>query len=80
MESTDGHSFLNAPPISILLDQQLIETATTTSDGVSKKTSYLDQSFFAIACAVAENSLGLFPFDISVELDSPTSGKFAFFV
>jgi hypothetical protein len=59
-----------------MLDQQLIETSTTTSDGEKKKASYLEQSHFAVACSM-DDALTLFPLDIDVKLDSPSAGKCA---
>jgi hypothetical protein len=74
----DGISFLSCPPISILLDQEIIETSTTTSDGVSKRTAYLEQSLFAIGCGVGDDGLTLYSFEVNLELRSPTTGKFDF--
>ena len=67
--------FLPIPPLGVLLDQQLIETSTTTSDGVSKKTAYLQQNIFSTACTVDDDKLTLHPIDIRVKLASPNSGK-----
>jgi hypothetical protein len=70
-----GVSFLAAPPVSIMLDQQLIETSSATSDGEKKKISFLEQSLFAIACCMDDGPT-LVPLDISVMLDSPSAGKY----
>jgi hypothetical protein len=70
-----GVSFLPAPPVSIMLDQQLIETSSATSDGEKKKISYLEQSLFAIGCCMDDGPT-LVPLDISVKLDSPSAGKY----
>jgi hypothetical protein len=74
--SVDGIdiSFLAAPPISTLLDQELIETSIVASDGTAKKSSYLEQTLYAIACAVNENELKLFSLQVTVDLASPTAG------
>jgi len=72
--SINGASFLPVPPVGILLDQQLVDTSTKTSDGVSKKTSYLTQSIFATACSATGDDLVLYPLDVHVRLDSPTAG------
>ena len=76
MQSLDGVSFLPTPPLSILLDQQMVESSRTTSDGVSKKTSYLKQTLFCLVCAANEDALALYPLDVGVNLDSPTKGRF----
>ena len=71
-------ALLPVPPLSILLDQQLAETSQTTSDGVNKKTSYLDQTLFGATCSVdKDGGLTLYPLDIRIRLDSPTAGTFA---
>jgi len=71
LQPLEGIDFLAAPPISILIDQELVETATRTSDGTNKKTLYIDQSLFSIACAVNDEKLTLFPLNISAKLDTP---------
>jgi hypothetical protein len=75
LEPVGGVSFLAAPPVSIMLDQQLIETSSATSDGEKKKISFLEQSLFAIACCMDDGPT-LVPLDISVKLDSPSAGKY----
>ena len=73
IESINGINLLGAPPVSILLGQDLIETSVMKSNGVSTKTSYLDQSLFSMACAVSDDGLCLFPLDVNVKLESPTA-------
>lgn len=68
-------SFLPVPPVSILLDQELIETLTATSDGVQKKKSYLNQKLFAATCSAdKDHGLTLYPLDIEIRLESPAAG------
>jgi len=65
---------LLAPPISVLLDHEVIETSTVTSDGtMNKKSSYIDQSLFSLSCAIDSDGPLLLPLDVTVKLDSPTS-------
>jgi hypothetical protein len=77
IESFDGYKFLNAPPISILLDQQLLEMSMehSTSDVTrNKKVTYIEQSLLGIGCTVDKSTpLTLFPFHITIKLDSITS-------
>lgn len=75
LDRVDGVTLLNAPPLSVLLDQQLIENESKTADGEKKKTSYINQHLFAIGCAATPESLTLYPIDISVHLDTPVAGK-----
>ena len=64
---------LQAPPISILVDQETVEISTATSDGTNKKTSFIEQSLFSLSCAVKEDGPVLLPFDVNVNLDTPTA-------
>jgi hypothetical protein len=71
--SLDGYKFIAAPPLGILLDQQMIETASKTSDDVSKKSSYLEQHIFALITSADDEGLTLYPLNVSVKLGSPTT-------
>jgi hypothetical protein len=73
MESIDGINLLGAPPVSIVIGQELVETSVMKSDGIIVKTSYVHQSLFSIACAVSDGALSLYPFDVTVTLESPTA-------
>jgi len=77
--SLDGVSFIPVPPVCFLLDQELTETTSTTTDGVIKKSAHLDQALFGIACSVDDENLTLYPVDIQVKLDTPTSGTICSF-
>lgn len=74
MESLEGHSFLRAPPLSVVLEQQMVETATKTSDGANKKSAFLTQSLFGVTCSVRDESLLLYPLEVNMKLDTPTAG------
>lgn len=76
METASGISLLNAPPLSVLMDQQLIENENKRADGEKVKTSYIEQQLFAVGCSATAEGLTLYPIDISVHLDTPTAGKF----
>jgi hypothetical protein len=75
LEKVSDISLLNAPPVSVLMDQQLIENETKRADGEKVKTSYIEQQFFAVGCSATTEGLTLYPIDISVHLDTPTAGK-----
>jgi hypothetical protein len=63
------------PPISILLDQELVETSSVTQDGASRKDCHVSQSLFAIACSVSgDEGVVLHPLNVRVALASPSSG------
>lgn len=73
-KKVDGIELLPAPPLSVLLDHQLIETETKTTDGDKKKTSFIEQNLFAIGCTATMECLTLYPVDVTVQLDTPISG------
>ena len=72
----DGISFLQAPPLSLLIDQTLTETASRTSDGEKMKQAHTTQEFFGICCSVGDDGLTLHGVNVTVQLDTPTSGKY----
>ena len=66
-------SLLQAPPISVLLEQQeVVETRNSASEGV-KKSSCINQSLFSLSCAISPNGPVVLPLDINVNLDNPTA-------
>eukprot|EP00539_Tryblionella_compressa_P005224 CAMPEP_0178776172 /NCGR_PEP_ID=MMETSP0744-20121128/24583_1 /TAXON_ID=913974 /ORGANISM="Nitzschia punctata, Strain CCMP561" /LENGTH=290 /DNA_ID=CAMNT_0020433197 /DNA_START=71 /DNA_END=943 /DNA_ORIENTATION=+ len=67
-------SFLPTPPVSLLVDQKLVENSSWTSDGDRVKESYADQELFGVLCSVNEsNGLTLYGAEIRVKLESPSS-------
>jgi hypothetical protein len=77
LTSVDGIKLLPAPPLSVLLDQQLIENELHSLDGEKKKTSYLEQQLFGVACSSTPDALTLYPLDMSVVLESPVAGNYS---
>lgn len=73
--SLNGVDFVPAPPLSVLGDQNLIETASRTSDGEKMKQAHTEQELFGICCSVGDEGLTLYGLDVTVQLDTPTSGK-----
>lgn len=69
----DGNVLIEAPPISVLLDQEIAETINVATDGSSKKTSYIEQSLFSICCSIVDDGVVLIPHEINVNLESPAS-------
>jgi hypothetical protein len=70
--SIDGMSFLPTPPLSVLLDQELIE-GQTTADAVTKKTVHMHQSQYSFVVSVSEDFLRIVPLEISVLVYSPST-------
>jgi hypothetical protein len=68
-----GINFLPAPLISIMMDQEIVESSETSVDGAAKKKSTIFQTLFSLACSATDEGICLHPFDVCVELDSPSS-------
>ena len=75
LESVNGVSLLNAPLLTVLMDQQLIENETKRADGEKVKTSYIEQQLFSVGCSATADGLTLYALDVAVHLDTPTAGK-----
>lgn len=61
------------PPVSLLLDQEVVESTRVTTDGIKKTNSCLSQSFFSIACVCNDDrGPSLVPLEIETQLASPT--------
>ena len=75
VESLNGINFLATPPISVLVDQKIIEHTTRTSDGEKFQQAYAEQDYFGVCCSVSDESLVLYGTEIKVLLDTPTSRK-----
>jgi hypothetical protein len=69
----DGRVFLPAPPLSILVDQNLVETTSRTSDGEKIKHAHTEQELFGVCCTTDEAALTLYGTTMFVRLDSPIS-------
>lgn len=72
-ETVDGSTLMNAPPVGILLDQQIAETTSTSLDGVSKKRREEKQSFFSMSCTATEKGVTIVPMKVEISLESPVS-------
>jgi hypothetical protein len=73
-----GISFLPAPPLSLLIDQQFIETTERTSDGDKTQKIYTEQEFFGTCCSVDDSALTLYGITVKMKLDTPSSRKLNF--
>ena len=78
LETLDGISFLPAPPVSLLLDQQLVEKSSVTTDGERIKQAYTEQELFGISCSVNGEALTLYGTEMKVQLDTPSSCKYGY--
>lgn len=69
-----GLAFLAAPPLSLLVDQKVVESSLTTSDGDRVKSTFIEQELFGICCTVDDTKgLTLYGAEVKVKLDSPIS-------
>ena len=73
LETASGIDLFPTPPLSIMLDQQVIESSKASSDGVSSKKMYLQQTLFALSFSCSSEALTLYPMTVSVHLDTPSS-------
>jgi hypothetical protein len=71
--AVDGKVFLPAPPLSILVDQNLVETTARTSDGEKTKNAHTEQELFGVCCTTDDAALTLYGSTMFVRLDSPIS-------
>eukprot|EP00980_Cylindrotheca_fusiformis_P012669 scaffold3103_cov136-Cylindrotheca_fusiformis.AAC.7 len=71
--SRDGIRFLPAPPLSLLIDQQFVETTERTSDGDKTQTIYTEQELFGTCCSVDDLALTMYGLKVNVKLDTPSS-------
>ncbi|GAX22632.1 hypothetical protein FisN_17Lh124 [Fistulifera solaris] len=68
-----GMSLLSVPPLSIRLDQELVERTVSSSDGVPKKDCHLEQILFSLSCRISNDGVVLVPLEVTVQLDSPAA-------
>lgn len=52
--------------------QEVVETRKSSTEGV-KKSSYIEQFLFSVACALSPDGPVVLPLDIHVKLDTPTA-------
>jgi hypothetical protein len=72
--STIKQSFLPTPPLTLLIDQKLVENSSWTNDGDRVKQSFAQQELFGICCSVNESQgIVLYGSEIDVKLESPSS-------
>ena len=69
----DGRDFLPIPPLSILVDQNIVETTYRTSDGEKVTQTHTEQELFSVCCSVDDSGLTLHSATILVRLASPTA-------
>jgi hypothetical protein len=66
--------FLPTPPLTVLIDQKLVENSSWTRDGDRVKETYTVQQLFGACCSVDEaHGVMLYGADIRVRLESPSS-------
>lgn len=61
------------PPLSILIDQHMIETTQRTSDGDKTQKIYTQQELFSTCCVVDDAALLVYGLTVNTKLDTPSS-------
>jgi len=61
------------PPVAVVLDQQMIQRTSKSSDGDWKKQALLEKELFALSCSVNDVALTIHALDVTVVVDSPAS-------
>lgn len=74
-DKSNGKTFLAAPPLSLLIDQHMIETTQRTSDGDKTQKIYIEQELFGTCCAVDDAALTVYGLKLHTRLDTPSSGR-----
>ena len=58
-----------------MIDQNLVENTTRTSDGEKKQQAHTEQELFGVCCSISDDALVLHAAEMTVKLDSPSAGK-----
>jgi hypothetical protein len=69
----EGRDFLPLPPLCILVDQNIVETTSRTSDGEKITRIHTEQELFAVFCSASDAGLTIYGATIFVRLESPTA-------
>jgi len=70
---SNGKKFVPAPPLTLLIDQHMIETTQRTSDGDKTQKIYTEQELFGTCCAVDDAALTVYGLKVNTRLDTPSS-------
>jgi hypothetical protein len=73
VEVMGGITFVAVPPVAVILDQQMIQRTSNSSDGDWKKQALLEKELFALSCSVNDVALTIHALDVTVVVDSPAS-------
>jgi hypothetical protein len=69
----DGCDFLPTPPLSILVDQNMVETTSRTPDGEKVTETHTEQELFGVFCSANDSGVTLYGATILARLASPTA-------
>ena len=78
IDTLEGTKLVSAPPVTIMIDQNLVENTTRTSDGEKKQQAHTEQELFGVCCSISDDALVLHAAEMTVKLDSPSAGKLFF--
>ena len=71
-----GASFISTPPLSVIMNQQLVEHHASDTNGEKSTTMRLERELCGMTSSVSNEAISLHLFDICVQTDSATSRKF----
>ena len=74
VEPLNGLHFLATPPLTILLDQHMVENTVRTTDGEKRQKTHCEQEFLGVTCSANDEGVTLYGLEIEVHLDTPNSG------
>ena len=66
---------MQIPPVGVMLHQHMVQKKYLTSDGETKKQSYLQREVFGMTCSVDDTAATLHAFLVSATVDSPSHSK-----
>lgn len=66
-------TLINAPPLAIIVDQEIVQDQTVTSDGIARKSSHVDQILVGFSCSSSDDGVCIYPLDIEMMLPSPSA-------
>jgi hypothetical protein len=71
-----GVTFISAPPIAIIVDQEIVQDQTVSVDGILRKSSHVDQLLIGFTCSITDEGVCIYPLDIEMALSATPERKF----
>jgi hypothetical protein len=71
-----GVTFISAPPIAIIVDQEIVQDQIVSSDGILRKSSHVDQLLIGFTCSITDEGVCVYPLDIEMAMSAVPERKF----